>query len=68
MLVTEGCHGTTKECNADDSMPKSQTQQPAVASQAAPAVEPSNVMAYRSARAVVSEHVDIGYTCSQYYC
>jgi hypothetical protein len=58
MLVTEGCQGTIMECNADDTMPKSQTQQPAVASQAAPAVEPSNVMTYRSARAMVSDHVD----------
>jgi hypothetical protein len=40
---------------ANETIPKSQTQQPAVTSQASPAVDASNVMAYRSARAMVSD-------------
>jgi hypothetical protein len=43
---------------ANETMPKSQMQQPAVTSQASPAVDPSNAVAYRSARAMVSDHVD----------
>jgi hypothetical protein len=41
-----------------ETTPKSQTQQPAVTSQASPVVDTSNAMAYRSARAMVSDHVD----------
>jgi hypothetical protein len=43
---------------ANETIPKSQMQQPAVTSQALPTVDPSDVMAYRSARDMVSDHVN----------
>jgi hypothetical protein len=46
-----------------ETTPKSQTQQPAVTSQASPVVDTSNAMAYRSARAMVSDHVGSNAYC-----